>query len=190
MAITPALFAFFSGAAYLGLQALFLDKLAAFCDQPRAALMVHFYLLFVTILVASYIVEARPSKAPDRWLRLTGLMIMISHAAAFYVLTWWSPGKFGAFTSAWIGGLILTPAAVSGGIAFGKFIQVMQTQYPRSVTSVLCSIAFGALAAPRAKAALVVLGPTLSFALILLFLVATLTVIPAPSSEDKQPEAW
>ncbi len=192
MAITQVFFAFFAGVGYLGLQTIFLDKLAIFCENPRTALAVHFYLLFITILVASYIVEARPSKNPERWLRLTGLGIVISHGVAFYTLSWWTPQHMTALASGWLGGVILTPAAICSGVAFGKFLQLQLVlqQSSRSILTVLCSIAGGALIAPRVKFMVVVLGPTLSFALILLAFVAILTILPAPASEDKQPEAW
>jgi len=190
MAISPVFFAFFSGLGYLGLQALFLDKLAAFCDQPRTALMVHFYLLFITILIASYIVEARPSKNPERWLRITGLAIVISFGVAFFAMTFWKAPAMSALASAWLGGVMLTPAAVSSGVAFGKFVQIVQRQSARSMLTVLCSIAVGAMCATRAKFVLVVLDPTLAFALILLAFVAILTILPVQMNEDKQPEAW
>ena len=190
MAIPPIFFAFFSGVGYLGLQALFLERLALFCAHPRTALVVHFYLLFVTILVASYIVEARPSKNPERWLRLTGLAIVLSHGLAFFTLSWWTPVNMTGLASGWLGGVILTPAAICSGVAFGKFLQIVLRQSPRSILTVLCSIAAGALIAPRVKYLVGILGPTPTFALMLLSFVAILTILPAPANEDKQPEAW
>jgi hypothetical protein len=186
----PTLFAFLSGTAYLGLQALLLKKLTVFCDQSQWALLVHFYLLFITILVATYIVEARPSKHPERWLRRTGLGIVIAFGIAFYALTLWSPENLSPLASAWLGGLILTPASVCSGIAFGKFVQIVLLQHPRSAWAVLCSIAGGALISSQAKYLMLLLGPTLAFVLFLLAFVAILTILPVPTSEDEQPEAW
>lgn len=191
MTVAPILFGFFSGAGYLGLQALFLNKLTKFCDNSQTALFVNFYLLFLTILVATYIVEARPSKNPERWLRLTGLAIVISHGVAFFTLSWWTPEKMAALTTSWLAGLILTPAALSSGVAFGKFFQITLRESARPTFTLLCSIATGALVAPHGKFLIVLLGPTVAFALILLSFVAILTILPVPASEeDKQPEAW
>lgn len=186
----PTLFAFFSGAAYLGLQVLLLRKLTAFCDQPHAALAVNFYLLFLTILVATYIVEAKPSKHPERWLRLTGLGILAGYGVAFFTFSLWTPENLSVLTSVWLGGLILTPSAVCVGVAFGKFVQIVLLQHARGAWAVLCSIGCGALLAPQAKILIVLLGPTLAFVLILLCFVALLTILPVSAHEDEQPETW
>lgn len=186
----PTLFAFLSGAAYLGLQALLLKKLAVFCDQSGAALGVHFYLIFLTILVATYIVETTPSKFPERWLRLTGLGMVISYGAAFFALSLHPPELMFPLGIAWLGGVILTPAAVCSGVGFGKFVQITLLQHPRSAWAVLCSIGGGSLLAPQAKVIMNLLGPTLAFVLILLGFVAILTILPVNSNEDEQPEAW
>lgn len=191
MAIAPVVFAFFSGVGYLCLQALFLSKMVVLCDHPRTALAVHYYLLFITILVASYIVEARPSKTPERWLRVTGLAIVITHAAAFFALHWWRPGNFSALASAGIGGALLTAPAIAAGVAFGKYVQLVQLAHPRSIFTVLCSIAVGALiAAPRAKFLVTLIGAPPAFAITLLAFVAILTILPAPADEDRHPSPW
>lgn len=191
MAIAPVLFAFLSGVGYLSLQALFLSKMVVLCEHPRTALAVHYYLLFITILVGSYIVEARPSKSPERWLRVTGLAIVITHAAAFFALHWWRPGNFGTLASAGIGGAILTAPAIAAGIAFGKYVQLVLLDHPRSITTVLCSIAGGGfIAAPRAKVLVSLLGAPPAFAITLLAFVAILTILPAPSDDDRHPSPW
>lgn len=190
MTIMPLLFAFMSGVGYLGLQALYLDKMVFLCETPRAALGVHYYLLFVTILVASYIVEARPSNHPERWLRSTGFVIVLTHGAAFMMLNMWKPMNPGAL-SAWIGGVILTFPAIASGVAFGKFIQIVLKNSPQNIFAVLCAIACGAfVSAPRMKLLVLILGSHVAFTLILLAFVAILTVLPAPPSEDRHPSAW
>jgi hypothetical protein len=123
-------------------------------------------------------------------LRLTGLGIVISYGAAFFALNWQIPDSVLPFAATWIGGVILTPAAVCSGIAFGKFVQITLLQHPRSSWAVLCSIGCGSLFAPQAKFIMNLFGPTLAFVLILLGFVAILTILPVNSSEDEQPEAW
>lgn len=184
------LFAFLSGVGYLGLQALYLEKMVLLCDRPVTALAIHFYLLFVTILVGSYIVEARPSNNPERWLRSTGFVIVLSHGAAFMALTLWKPLTPGPL-AVWLAGVILTFPAIASGVAFGKFVQIVLKNYPQTTFGVLFAIACGAfVSAPRMKLLVMILGSPIAFTILLLGFVAILTVLPATPSDDRHPTTW
>ncbi len=186
MVIAPILGAFLAGLGFIGLQSLFLEKMVLLCDQPRTALFIHFYLLLITILVASYIIEARPAKNPERIMRINGLAIVISHGVVFFALNWLDTPYLSSVAAAWLGGVILTAPAVTAGMAFGWFFQVTLKFYAGKALLILCSAAAGALiAGPRAKILVVKLGPTPAFALILAAFVAILAILPATASEDR-----
>lgn len=186
MIIAPVVGAFLAGLGYIGLQSLFLDKMVLLCDQPRTALFIHFYLLLITILVASYIIEARPAKNPERIMRFNGLAIIVSHALAYLALYRMETPNLTTVAAAWLGGVILTIPATTAGMAFGWFFQVVLRFYTGKAWLILCSAAAGALiAGPRAKILVGELGATLAFGLILTAFVAILAILPSTAREDR-----
>lgn len=186
MVIIPILGAFFAGLGFIGLQSLFLEKMVLLCDLPSTALFIHFYLLLITILVASYIIDARPAKNPERIMRINGLAIIISHGTAYFLLSWIVHPSLSTMTAAWLGGVILTVPAVTAGMAFGWFFQVVLKFYSGKALLILCSAAAGALiAGPRARILTIELGSTLAFVLILSAFVAILAILPSTASDDR-----
>lgn len=186
MIIAPVLGAFFAGLGYIGLQSMFLDKMVLLCDSPRTALFIHFYLLLITILVASYIIDARPAKSPERLMRINGLAIIVSHALVYFALNWIDTPQLSTVAAAWLGGVILTLPAVTAGLAFGWFFQVVLKFFSGRAFLILCSSSAGALiAAPRAKVLVDEIGTTPAFALILTAFVAILAIVPSTASEDR-----
>ncbi len=191
MTLRPMCGAFLVGLGYLGMQTLFLGKMVLICAHPQTALFVHLYLLLITILIAVYIIDSRPATSAEHWLRAAGLGVLVAHGLAYFLLRWIESRAFTSLTGTWLGALLLTPPAVTAGLAFGWFFQVVAKTHSRSIALIICSVIAGALVAvTRAHMLILKLGSPLAFGLLLGAMVITLAIWPAPASEDRHPSPW
>ncbi|MGE4130621.1 MAG: hypothetical protein AB7F86_03240 [Bdellovibrionales bacterium] len=192
MVFASVLGAFFVGLGYLGLQSLLLDMMVLVCDQPRTALFIHIYLLLITILVATYIIDGRPAKSPEKCLRVICIGVVISHAFAYLSLNWLIGRDLTPLVGSWAGGILLTLPAATTGMAFGWYFQILLRSNGRHGLLGLIAVSIGALtAALRAKLLVLEIGSAAAFVLILMSFVAILALIPPPTPpEDRQPSTW
>lgn len=175
-----------SGIAYVSLQSLFLKKVVLLNGRPTLSLTLTLYFFFVTGSVACYLFEGGKESTPKRRVRVAFFAIVLSSIFAYTSLTYLSALNLPMWLRGWFSAGLLFFPALSAGLAYGWFFQIVAQQFPKWLLPSLIATAAGAITAGlHAKALMDVLGSAQSFYLTLTLFSATLLLIPEPRQEDK-----
>lgn len=184
------LYAFLSGVSYVGLQALFLEKITLASGRATLSLVVVMNLFLLTCAVACYLIESEKISRPGHSLRWFLVIMVASSMVAYAGLDSISANKLSGLEFVWLTSAFLFIPALCAGGAFGLFFQMLSGRSWKLIPLTLLSISSGSLfAGLQTKAIAVEIGFSMAFSLMLLGHVGMALLVPAESSPDQSENA-
>lgn len=184
------IYGFISGVSYVGLQALFLEKITSLGGRTTLSLVVIMNLFLLTCAVACYLIETEKFSRPGHSLRWFLIVMVGSSMVAYAGLDSISATKLSGVEFIWLSSAFLFIPAVCAGGAFGLFFQMLSGRGWKLIPVTLLSVSLGSLVAGlETKAVALELGFSMAFSLMLLCHVGMALLIPAESSPDRSESA-
>lgn len=178
----------FSGISFVGMQTLFLEKITVISGRPSLALVLMITLFLLTSAVACFLIDSFKLSRPGLTLRWILLVLVGSSMIAYVLIDTFSARNLTGIEFIWLSSAALFVPAVSGGIAFGAFFQIVAERLSRMIFLALLATATGALVgAYHTKAIALDLGFSVAFSMMLLLCVGMALLTPTESSPDENP---